>query len=101
VYPDNKLLQCIIEMTAIIGTGMHKIAYSAVLAKGKLNQSDKGAMLGAQVQKELSLEQIKELIAIMKRYPEQIGDIQAKLDEMIEKTKKAELFLREANKQQQ
>jgi len=71
---------------------MHKIAYSAVLTKGKLDQSDKGAMFGAQIQKDLSLEQIKELIAILKRYPEQVGDIQAKLNEMTEKTKKSRII---------
>jgi hypothetical protein len=99
IYQENKLLQCVIETTPIIGTVMHKIAYSTVLTKGKLDESDKGAMLGAQIQKELSLEQIMELIAILKRY--QVGDIEAKLVEMTEKMKKAELFLREANKQQQ
>ena len=99
VYPENKLLQLIIEATAILGTGMHKIGYSAILAKGKLEESDKGAMMGAQLQKELSLEQIQELIAIMRKYPEQVGDMQAKLDEMIDKTRKVELFLREENKQ--
>jgi hypothetical protein len=76
VYPENKVLHCVIEMTRIIGTGMHKIAYSAFLTNGKLEEADKAAMKGAQIQKELSLSQIRELVGIMKRYPEQVGDLQ-------------------------
>ena len=34
VYPDNALLHFIIEIAPIMGTGMHKIGYSAVLEKG-------------------------------------------------------------------
>jgi predicted ArsR family transcriptional regulator len=99
VYPENRLLHLIIEITAILGTSMHKIAYSAVSAKGKLEQDDKSAMVSAQLQKELSLEQIQELFAIMRKYPEQVGDTQKKIMEMIEKIKKVESFLREENKQ--
>jgi DNA-binding MarR family transcriptional regulator len=96
IYPENKSLQCIIEITAILGTKMHKIAYSAVLTKGKLERDDRSAMMSAQLQKELSLEQIQELLAIMRKYPEQVGDMQEKIMEMIEKIKKVELFLKEA-----
>ena len=96
IYPENKMLQCVIEITAILGTGMHKIAYSAVLTKGKLEQDDRSAMMSAQLQKELSLEQIQELMAIMKKYPEQVGDMQAKIMELIEKVKEVELFLKES-----
>jgi hypothetical protein len=56
-------------------------------------------MMSAQLQKELSLEQIQELMAIMRKYPEQVGEMQAKIMEMIEKIKKVELFLKEANEQ--
>jgi hypothetical protein len=99
IYPENKLLQCIIEITAVLGTSMHRIAYSAVSTKGKLEQDDRSAMMSAQLQKELSLEQIQELLAITRKYPEQVGDMQAKIMEMIEKIKKVELFLKEANEQ--
>jgi len=98
IYPENKPLQCVIEITAILGTSMHKIAYSAVSSKGKLEKEDKSAMMSAQLQKEYSLEQIQELLAILRKYPE-IGDMQAKIEEMIEKTKKVGLFLKEANEQ--
>jgi DNA-binding MarR family transcriptional regulator len=99
IYPENKLLQCVIEITAILGTSMHKVAYSAVSTKGKLEQDDRSAIMSAQLQKELSLEQIQELMAIMRKYPEQVGDMQEKIMEMIDKIKKVESFLKEANEQ--
>ena len=53
-------------------------------------------MLGTLLLKELSLEQIKEIISLMKKYPEQYGDLKQQTDEAIEKMKKAELFLKDA-----
>jgi hypothetical protein len=53
-------------------------------------------MLGTLLLKELSLEQINDIIALMKKYPEQYGDLKQKTDEAIEKVKKAELFLKNA-----
>jgi hypothetical protein len=97
IYPENKLLHLIIEITPILGTAMHRIGYSSVSTKGRLDETDKSAMMTAQLQKELSLEQIQELFTIMKKYPEQIGDMQTKIEEMIEKTKKVESVLKELN----
>jgi DNA-binding MarR family transcriptional regulator len=97
MYPENKLLHLMIEITPILGTAMHKIGYSSLSTKGKLDETDKSAMMSSQLQKELSLEQIKELFTIMEKYPEQVGDIQAKIEEMLEKMKKVESFLRETN----
>jgi hypothetical protein len=97
VYPDYKLLHLIIEITPILGTAMHKIGYSSVSTKGKIDENDRNAMKAAQLTKEMSLEQIRQLVAITKKYPEQVGDMQAKLEEMIEKTRKVESFLKELN----
>ena len=96
IYPENKLLQCIVEVSTILGTDMYKIGYLAVLSKGKLEKDDASAMLGAQIQKELSLEQIKDLISIMKKYPEQFGDFKEQTDHALENLKKVELFLKDA-----
>jgi hypothetical protein len=95
VYPDYKLLHFIIEITPILSTAMHKIGYSVFVNKGgKPDEADKSAMLSAQLSKELSLEQIQELFAIMSKFPEQVGDMQAKITEMVEKTKEVEAFLK-------
>ncbi|NLB76018.1 MAG: hypothetical protein GX799_06070 [Crenarchaeota archaeon] len=99
VYPDNALLHFIIEIAPIMGTGMHKIGYSAVLEKGKLGESDKNsvksAMLSQQLLKELTLGQIRDLIEIMKKHP-QFEAFKDQTDQALEKLKKAELFLKEA-----
>ena len=96
VYPENKMLQCIVELTTVLGTDAYQIGYQAILKKGKLEKSDISLMLGTLLLKELSLEQIKEIISLMKKYPEQYGDLKQQTDEAIEKMKKAELFLKDA-----
>jgi hypothetical protein len=96
VYPDNLSTQCVVEVTTIIGTEMHQIGYQAILKKGKLEKSDVSLMMGTALLNDLSLEKINEIISLMKRYPEQFGDLKGKIDELIEKMKKAELFLKDA-----
>jgi hypothetical protein len=95
-YPENKVLQCIVEVSTILGTDMYEIAYSAILKKRNLEENDTSAMLATQLQKDLSLEQIKELITVMKKYPEQFGHFKEQTDQMLENLKKVELFLKEA-----
>lgn len=95
VYPEYKLLHLIIEITPILGTSMHKIGYSVFLNKGgKPDDADRNAMRSAQLSKELSLEQISELMTILRKYPEQTKDIEGKLMEMLNKLKEAETFLK-------
>jgi hypothetical protein len=96
VYPDNKMLQCIVELTTILGTDAHQIGYQAILKKGKLEKSDISLMLGTLLLKELNLEQITDIIALMKKYPELYGDLKQQTDETLEKMKTAELFLKDA-----
>ena len=61
----------LVELTTILGTDIHQIGYQAILKKGKLEKSDVSLMLGTVLLKELSLEQVSEIIALMKKYPEQ------------------------------
>ena len=96
VYPDNQMLQCTVELSSIIGTDMHKIGYHAILKKGKLEKIDVSQMIGIMLLKETSLEEIMKIISIMKKYPEQCGNVKELTDEAIEKLKKTELFLKNA-----
>ena len=96
VYPDQRGVQCMVELTNIIGTDMHKVGYQAILKKGKIDKIDLAQMLGGLALKETSLEEIGEIISIMKKYPEQFGNTQEYIDETIEKLKKAELFFKNA-----
>ncbi len=94
VYPDNSMLQCIVELTTILGTDVHQIGYQAILKKGKLEKSDISLMLGTMLLRELSLEQVTQLIALMKKYPEQYGDLKQQTDETLEKMKRLNYSLR-------
>lgn len=96
VYPDDMKLQGMVELTTILGTDMHKIGYQAILKKSKLEKDDISQMMGTQLLKETSLNEIKEIIEIMKKYPEQYRDFKQQISETIEKMKKAELFLKDA-----
>ena len=96
IYPENKLLQCLVELSTILGTDTYRIAYSAILNKRKLESTDLSQMVGTLLMKDLSLEQIKDLILIMKKYPEQFGDLKAQTDQIQENLKKVGLFLKDA-----
>jgi Tfp pilus assembly ATPase PilU len=95
VYHDNKQLQCLVDLTTILGTDALQIGYQGILRKGKLERNDVSLMLGTMLLRELSLEQITDLIAIMKKYPEQFGDFRQQTDEAFDRVKKAELFLKD------
>lgn len=96
IYPENKILQCMVEASTILGTDMYEIGYFAVLNKRKLDKSDVSAMFTTQLQKDISLKQLKELIAIMKRYPEQFGNLEEQVAQMRENLSKVESFLESA-----
>ncbi len=95
IYPEDRQLQCIIEVSTILGTEMFEIGYSAIVKKRKIEKNDVSTMLAAQLQKDLSLEQIGELISIMKKYPEQFGSFQDQIDQMLENLKIVESFLKD------
>jgi len=96
IYPDNKMLQCFVELTTILGTDIHQVGYQAILKKGKLEKTDVSLMLGTGLLKDLSLEEVLEIFALMKKYPEQFADFKEQIGELIEKMKKTEQFLKEA-----
>jgi hypothetical protein len=96
VYPDNQMLQCFIELTTIIRTDIYQVGYQAILKKGKLEKTDVSQMLGTGLLKDLSLEEVLEAFALMKKYPEQFDGFKEQMSEIIEKMKKTEQFLKEA-----
>jgi hypothetical protein len=96
-YAENKTLQCIVEVATVLGTDMYRIAYPSILGKGILEKDDIALMFATQLQKELSLKQIKDLISIMRKYPEQFGDFKDQRTQMLENLKKVELFLKDTN----
>jgi hypothetical protein len=68
-YPDDKTLQCVLEISPLVGLEGFRIALSAVQDKGKLDDSDTMRMLLAGAQRDVSIQQFKELLTIIKKYP--------------------------------
>jgi hypothetical protein len=82
--------QCIVEASSVLGTDMYKIAYPVILNRRKLENDDISLMMAAQLRKNLSWEQIKGHMSIMKKYPEQFGNFNKQRDQMLENLKKVE-----------
>jgi hypothetical protein len=97
IYPENKILQCVVELSTILGTDAYRIAYSAVLNKGKFEKTDAAEMLGSLMLKDLSSEQIEDLMSIINKYPEQFRDFKKQRDRMLKNLKKVEAFLKGFN----
>lgn len=70
-YPNDKTLQCCLELSPLLGLEGFKIALSAIQDKGKLDESDKTKIIFARAQKAVSIKQFRELIEILKRYPKE------------------------------
>ena len=69
-YPDEKTLQGIVEISPLTGLEGLRIALSATQDKGKLDNSDMARMLLAGAQRDVSIQQFKVLIRILKKYPQ-------------------------------
>jgi len=69
-YPDDKTLQCVIEISPLVGLEGFRIALSAIQNKGKLDHSDMVRIVFSDEQKDVSIQQFKEFIRILKKYPE-------------------------------
>lgn len=80
-YRNDKILQCFLALTRFIDIECYRIALSAILNKGKLEQSDLTTIMVTQAQKDASIEQVKQSLGILKKYlpPEEYK----KLDEQI------------------
>jgi len=70
-YPNDKTLQCCLELSPLLGLEGFKIALSAIQDKGKLDDSDKMKIILAHAQKHVSVNQFRKLIKILKKYPKE------------------------------
>jgi hypothetical protein len=71
VYPDEKTLQCCLELSPLLGLEGFKIGLSAIQDKGKLDYFDMMKIVLAHAQKDVSPQQFKGLIEILKKYPKE------------------------------
>jgi hypothetical protein len=70
-YPNEKTLQCCLELSPLLGLEGFRIGLSAIQDKGKLDHSDMMKILFAHAQKDMSMQQIKRLIEILRKYPKE------------------------------
>ena len=71
VFPDEKTLQCCLELSPLLGLEGFKIGLSAIQDKGKLDYFDMMKIVLAHAQKDVSPQQFKGLIEILKKYPKE------------------------------
>jgi hypothetical protein len=71
IYPENKVLQCLLEISPILGIDGFKVVYLAVLAKGKVEESDLATLMATQMQSKITIEDASKLVEIVKKYPEE------------------------------
>jgi hypothetical protein len=71
IYPNDKTLQCCLELSPLLGLEGFKIGLSAIQDKGKLDDSDKMKIILAHAQKDVSVKQFRKLIEILKKYPKE------------------------------
>lgn len=71
VYPDEKTLQCALELSPLLGIEGFKIGLAAIQDKGKLDYFDTMKIILAHAQKDVSPQQFKGLIEILKKYPKE------------------------------
>lgn len=69
VYPDNNDLKFIIEAVPILGKNALEAIYLQALTNGSIGSDALNRIIGAQMQKRLTPEQIKQFVAVLKKYP--------------------------------
>lgn len=82
IYPDNKDLHFDIEAIPILGRYALDVLYLATSNRGAINQTDLISIFAAQMQNKLNPKQIKQFIAVLKKYPERHQQIHKSLREL-------------------
>lgn len=77
-------------MAPFTGVEGYRVGLSAVLAKGKLEESDAIAIMLLQSQKDLTIQQFKQLFEILKKHPEQYEKFKKQIGQLIEFLNKME-----------
>jgi len=83
-YPNDKVLQCCLEIAPFTGIEAFKAGLSAILAKGKLEQSDAITIILTQSEKDLSIKQFKQFIQILKKHPEEYETLKKQIGQLTE-----------------
>jgi hypothetical protein len=89
-YPNDKVLQCCLELAPFTGIEGYRVALSAILSKGKFEQSDATIMMLTQMEKDLSIKQFKQFLEVLKRYPKEYEKMKKQVEQFNESLDKIE-----------
>jgi hypothetical protein len=92
-YPNDKVLQCCLELAPYTGVEGYRVALSAILSKGKFEESDATTMVITQMEGDMSGKQFKQFLEILKRYPEQYERIKKHVEQLTELLDKMEKMI--------
>jgi len=92
-YPNDEVLQCCLEMAPFTGIEGFRVGLSAILSKGKLEESDAIAIMLVQSQKDLSTQQSKQFFEILKKHPEQYEKLKKQIEQLTEFVDKMEKLI--------
>ena len=82
VYPNDEVLQLVLEMAPFTGVEGYRIGLSAILAKGKLEESDAITIIMTQMEKDLSAEQFNQVLELLKKHPAQYKELTKQIDQL-------------------
>jgi len=87
IYPEDKNLQFLIEIVPILGKSAFLLLYLAVLNKGVIKQRDFPSIFAAQMQENYTTKQVRQLIAVFKKYPERYRQLTDAINKMLKNLK--------------
>jgi hypothetical protein len=92
-YPDDEVLQCCLEMAPFTGTEGFRLGFSAILSKGRFEETDAFAIMLVQSQKDLTTQQFKQLFEVLKKHPEQYEKLKKQIEQLTEFLDKMEKLI--------
>jgi hypothetical protein len=69
IYPNDRNLQIILELSPIFGIEPFKIAFLTLLKKGKLEEKDLMMIVTAEMQSDFDGKRPEDIIAVLKKHP--------------------------------
>ncbi len=84
IYPKNETLACYLIVVSKMNPDVIKIAYSAIVAKGKVETIDVINIILTESQTKSSDQQQKEIIDTIKTYPKEYDLFKKRMDKILE-----------------
>jgi len=82
IFPENQSLLYYLEIAPKLNPKVLEIGYSTVMTKGKLEPIDLATILLTQMQTETSVQQFRETVEILKKYPKHYNSFKKQIEQM-------------------